>query len=252
MAGLETDLSILKKLNLQRPPVGVKYLLNKPDGVKPLGKTLALCEMMVEAQKGQAFYAAKEHHECVGTLPLGMLDIDSILGSGQAGPKLEIFEEARANRRIYDVLPRVQKDTINYAVFAPLDEIDFDPDVLLITGTPSQAEIVLRASYYTTGKLLTSKMTPVIGCAWIYVYPYISGEINYTVTGLCFGMKARQVYPEGLVIVSIPFDLIPSVIHNLGKIKWVLPSYTEGRDSYSRHFKRLEKELGEEFGRETK
>ncbi len=252
MAGLKTDLSILKKLNLERRPVGVKYLLNKPDGVKPLGKTLALCEMMVEAQKGQAFYAAKEHHECVGTLPLGMLDIYSILGSGQAGPKLEIFEEARANRRIYDVLPRVQRDTINYTVFAPLDEIDFDPDVLLITGTPSQAEIVLRASYYTTGKLLTSKMTPVIGCAWIYVYPYISGEINYTVTGLCFGMKARQVYPEGLVIVSIPFDLIPSVIHNLGKIKWVLPSYTEGRDGYSRHFKRLEKELGEEFGRETK
>jgi len=133
-------------------------------------------------------------------------------------------------------------------VFAPLDEIDFDPDVLLITGTPSQAEIVLRASYYTTGKLLTSKMTPVIGCAWIYVYPYISGEINYTITGLCFGMKARQVYPEGLVIISIPFDLIPSVIHNLGRIKWVLPSYTEGRDNYSRHFKRLEKELGEEFG----
>jgi len=248
MDGLNTDLSILKKLNLQRPPVGVKYLLKKPEGVKPLDKTLALCEMMVEAQKGRAFYAAKEHHECVGTLPLGMLDIDSILGSGQAGPKLEIFEEARANRRIYDVLPRVQKDTINYAIFAPLDEINFDPDVLLIMGAPSQAEIVLRASYYTTGKPLISKTTPVIGCAWTYIYPYITGEINYTITGLCFGMKARQVYPEGLVIISIPFDLIPSVINNLGRIKWVLSSYTEGRDNYSKHFKRLEKELGEEFG----
>jgi hypothetical protein len=65
-------------------------------------------------------------------------------------------------------------------------------------------------------------------------------------------MKARQVYPEGLVIVSIPFDLIPSVIDNLKRIKWVLPSYTEGRDGYRDHFKRLEKELGEEFGHGTK
>jgi uncharacterized protein (DUF169 family) len=248
MDNLRTDLSILKKLNLQRPPVGVKFLLNKPEGVEPLAKKLTFCEMFVEAQKGKAFYAAKEHHDCVGTFPLGMMDINPIFGSGQAGPKLEIFEEARTNRRIYDVLPRLQKDTVNYTLFAPLEEINFDPDVLLIMGTPSQAEIILRASYYTTGKLLTSKMTPVLGCAWLYVYPYVSGEINYIVTGLGFGMKAYHVCPEGLIIISIPFDLIPAVIDNLKRIKWVLPGYTKTRDSYNEYFKGLEKELGQEFG----
>ena len=42
------DLSIFDKFNFERKPVGVKYLLGKPDGIKQLNKKLALCEMFKE------------------------------------------------------------------------------------------------------------------------------------------------------------------------------------------------------------
>jgi uncharacterized protein (DUF169 family) len=247
MSSIQQHLSIFNKFNFERQPVGVKFLLRKPQGIEQLDKSIAFCEMLKEAQqKGLPFYAARENEACAGLIPLGMSDIEPIFGSGQVGPKLEIFKEPRANRRIYQVLPKLERNTVNYVVFSTLEKLSFDPDVLIITANPSQAEIVLRASSYTNGEIYSSKTTTVLGCAWLYVYPYISGKLNYIVTGLCWGMKALQVFPEGLILISIPYDLLPTLVHNLQDMNWTPPAYTEGRDAYLNGFQRLINELNQE------
>lgn len=242
-----SDLSIFNKFNFERKPVGVKFLLGKPDGIKKLDKTLAFCEMLPEAQKGSPFYATKEDFECVGPLVLGMEEGDPIFESGQVGPRLGIFKEARANRRIYPVIPRLTQGTVRYVVFSPLDKLSFEPDVLVVTANPSQAEILLRAHSYTTGKMWSCKGTPVIGCAWLFIYPYLSGELNFTVTGLGSGMRARQVLPEGLILISIPYDLLPRMIENLQDMEWVLQDYVEGREAHRKRFEKLTEALRQEF-----
>jgi uncharacterized protein (DUF169 family) len=50
MSSIQQDLSIFNKFNFDRPPVGVRYLSNKPDGIERLDKTLDFCEMLKEAQ----------------------------------------------------------------------------------------------------------------------------------------------------------------------------------------------------------
>lgn len=235
---LERDPSIFNKLNLEKQPVGIKFLFGKPEGIERLDKKLGLCEMVPEAQKGNVFYADLASHECAGPLVLGMVDLEPFFESGQLGPRLEIFKEARANRRIYEVIPKLKRGTCNYTVFAPLDKLTFEPDVLIVSGTARQAEIVLRSMSYTTGQMYESKGTPVLGCAWTFVYPYLSGKINFSVAGLTFGHIAREVGKEGSVIVSIPYDALPTMIENLKTMTWVLPSFTEGRDNYSERFKR--------------
>ncbi len=238
---LSIDLSILKKLELERQPVGIKFLFNKPEGVRRLDKNLAFCLMPEEAQNSGAFYVDKTHFECAGPLCLGIANDDPFSLAGQIGSKfgLEIFQEARANRRIYEVLPTLRKGSCNYIIFAPMSDLDFDPDVLLITGTARQAEIVLRSYTYSTGEMYVSKTTPVIGCAWTFVYPYISGQLNYVVEGVCFGHIARDVAKMGYVTVSIPFTLIKLMMDNLREMTWVLPSYTDGRDAYNKRFKEV-------------
>jgi hypothetical protein len=42
----------------------------------------------------------------------------------------------------------------------------------------------------------------------MYIYPYLSGEVNYTVTGLSMGMQTLKVLPQGLMIISIPWQKI--------------------------------------------
>jgi uncharacterized protein (DUF169 family) len=242
MAPIHRDLSIFRKFNFERPPVGVKFMLKKPEGIERIKKQIALCEMLKEAQTSGAFYATKDDFECVGPFILGMASPDDLFESGQMGPRLGVFEEARANARLYKYVPMMPRGTVRYAVFAPLDKLTFNPDVLTITATPSQAEVILRAMSYTTGKLWESKLTPVMGCAWMFVYPHLNGELNYFVTNIVHGMRGRHVLPDGVVVISIPWDLIPMITENLQHTEWVLPEFTRDRDTNAREFV---KEIGE-------
>jgi uncharacterized protein (DUF169 family) len=246
MSSIQQDLSIFNKFNFERPPVGVKYLSTKPKGIKRLNKVLDFCEMLIEAQNGSTFYVTKENFTCIGPLLLGMVEDDPVFESGQVGPKLEVFKEARANRRIYRFIPKLAKDTANYVIFSPLDKLSFEPDVLIVTANTSQAEILLRASSYTTGEIWSAKGTPVAACAWLYIYPYVSGKLNFTVTGFSFGMRSRRLFPEGLVLISIPWDLLPSMVENLKGMNWVPHSYTIGREGHKKKVKKIVDTLRQE------
>lgn len=248
MRPLQTDLSIYNQFNFERPPVGVKYLFNKPEGIEPLGKSLALCEMLKEAhQRGAPFYFTKENENCFGKRFLGMMgESPPLADGGELGLKLEIFQEARANSRLRRFIYNLENGAVNYVVFSPLDKLTFEPDLLVLTATPGQAEIVLRAMTYSTGEMYESKATTIGGCSWLYVYPYLSGKVNYTVTGLAFGMKGRQVFPEGWLLISIPYHWIPTITQNLKEMKWVLPAYTLGREKFMQYEQRILRELAHE------
>jgi uncharacterized protein (DUF169 family) len=239
MVAVDRDLAILKKLGLQKQPVGVKFLCGRPDGIPRLEKKIALCEMVHEAQAGKPFYADLENHECAGPIALGMVDIDPFFSSGQVGVLLEGFDEARACRRIYEDLPTLKKGTCNYTVFAALDDLSFNPDILMFEGSVRQMEIVLRSMSYSTGWKYESKITPVLGCAWTMIYPYISGRVNYYVTGLIGGQIAHGVGTEGNVVVSVPWDCLPTMLENLSKMKWVPASYAESREKNIERFEQI-------------
>jgi uncharacterized protein (DUF169 family) len=114
-----------------------------------------------------------------------------------------------------------------------------------VIGNPSQAEIVLRAISYSTGEIWEPKLTSVLGCSWLLVYPFETGKINYTMTGLHFGMKARKVYPEGLVQISIPFNWIPTIVQSMKEMKWVPFGYAMGREEWLKAEKKAYNELVE-------
>ena len=237
------DFSIFERFNFERKPVGIKYLLNKPEGLPKFDRSLAMCEMFRAAQDSEPFYAAKDNFACLGAVVMGMRDMEPIFESGEIGATEGIFKEARANRRIYSELPKLARDTVRYAAFSTADKLTFDPDVLIITAPVNQAEIILRALNYSTGKILTTRYSLVIMCSWLFIYPYISGEANFTVTGLGYGMKSRKVLPEGLMLISVPFDLLPKLIDNLQNMEWVLPLYTATDEERAEYFRKTTEEI---------
>jgi uncharacterized protein (DUF169 family) len=226
MSLTKKDLAILDKFDFDVQPVGVKFLVKQPAMVERLNENLTLCEMLKRAQEGNAFFADKENHTCeAGLYVLGQADVPDPFINGEFGAGLKIFEEPRSASRLYQYVPRIGKGVVNYIAFSPLAKLSFDPDVLIILAKTSQTEILLRAMSYRTGKMWLSKCSPAIGCAWIFIYPYLSGELNYTITGLGHGMKRRKLFPEGQQFVSIPFDLLPSMLQTLQDMPWVLPAY---------------------------
>ena len=245
---LTQDLSIFKRFNFENQPVGVKFLYRKPEGIRKLDKQMAICEMIKEAQQSDApFYITAEDEDCFGAVTLGMKSMPPFAEAGMVGKDLGIFKEPRANSRIYNYLPKVHPGIINYVAFAPLDKLDFESDLLIISATISQAEVLFRAIDHLSGGPRESKTTGVFGCAWLFTYPYQTGKINWTVTGLAYGAKSKEVFPEGMIILSIPFDWTPVLIHSLKEMDWEMPAYEMGVKKFKEFEAKILGDLVEEM-----
>lgn len=240
MLPLKTDMSIYKKFEFEKPAVGIKYTHEKPEGIELLDKQLALCEMVKEAhQRNEPFYFTKENENCVGKMVLGMVAGGASAATGQIGVDFEIFQDARANRNIYRHQWNLEPGVIQYVIYSPVDQLTYEPDILFIFATVPQAEILLRAMSYSTGEVWSSQMTGVGACSWFYAYPVLTGKVNFTVTGLSFGMKAKEIFPPGWMMISIPYQWIPTITRNLNEMKWVLPAYTDGREKFFERERRV-------------
>jgi len=233
--------AILDKFDFEVPPVGVKFLAKPPDMVERIDENMALCEMLKAAQEGNTFFADAENHACeAGLYVLGQGDVTEPYISGEFGAGLKIFEDPRSAARLYHHIPKIGKGVVNYIALSPLDKLPFEPDVLIIMADTNQTEILLRATSYRTGKMWVSKFTPAIGCAWTFTYPYLTGELNYFITGLGHGMKRRKLFPEGRQIISIPFDLLSSLLQTLQVMPWVLPAFKpDGKEFVGRLLDKL-------------
>ncbi len=230
---LKHDLSIFEKLQLERAPVGIKFEFFKPQGIDKLDRSLALCEMIKEAQQSEKpFYISRDNEDCAGKCALGMMKGPAWGEGGEIGERMDIFQDGRANRHCISHYKTFQPGTVNYAIYSKLGQLTFEPDLLVFVGRVEQAEIVLRAMAYSTGEMYESKSTPVFQCSWLYAYPVLTQKINYVITGLSFGMRAREVFPSGLMIVSVPWNWIPTIAENMKEMKFVLPAWTLGRAAW--------------------
>ncbi len=234
------DFSVLQRLNFDYPIVGVKFSMMKPADMPKLQKKIAFCEMLREAQQSGSFYATFSEHACkVGPYLLGQMKDDPVYESGMIGPRIGVYEDARANRRIYTNMLRFAQGSAPYTLYSRLEEMTFNPDLLILTAKPSQAEIIMRAHGYRSGAAWEAKGTTVAGCEYMYAYPYLTGKMNVMISGLHHGMKARQLFPEGLLFIIIPFELIPVILDNLETMEKNnqidLPQYHWGKENHEKH-----------------
>jgi uncharacterized protein (DUF169 family) len=238
------DYAVLDGLELSRKPVGVKFLPFRPEGIDRVQKSLNFCQMFVEAQTNPPFYVQEEDLHCVEPLILGMKDFEAAPMSGLVGEMDDLFEELRANQKIYYLIPKTLKGTVKSVVFSAVDQITYDPDVLVITTDDmDQARTIMRATVYSTGETWSSKGMPVLACSWLYVYPYLSGEVNYMITGMSMGMQTLQVLPQGLMVIAIPWQKLPMVLTNLEKMNWHPESETITGEEHKKRFDGILREI---------
>jgi uncharacterized protein (DUF169 family) len=214
-----TDFSILDKFNFELPPVGIKYLsVYPPEGINKINEKMAICQMLGAAQKGNTFYATKNELTCVSPLLMGMVSQDPASESGRVGLELDYFNEPRVNKKIYTIAPRMPLGSVEYVVFSPLSKVSFSPDMIIILANAEQAAILVRASSYSSLNIWSGFGITALGCAWVFVKPFLSGEINFSISGVGIG---KGIFPDGKIIISFPYDVIPELIDNLQHMNWV-------------------------------
>ena len=234
------DFAILDRFEFKNAPVGFKFLNVEADleglGLERLDKRLPWCGMLREAQEGRSFYATAENQACEpGLFLTGQGPLIPIASGGRIGPAFDIYAEERANRRVYKHVSMLAEGSTFATAFSPVDKLTFDPDLLILgCDTLEQAERVLRATQWDTGDPINSRMTYVMGCNWIFTYPYVSGDINSLWTGICHGMKKHGAFLPGLPIVSIPWHHIDRVLRNMNEMPWTMAAHTDERDEADR------------------
>ena len=229
------------KLECECVPVAVKFCFEKPDDAEPAGQTMALCSFIKLAQDtGRKFYTTAKDDDCMGKMMLGMIDIPPLEGSGRAGYDFEVFKTPAANARLYHMMPRMVRDSVRYVLFCPVSSCDFDPDLIFVIADTRQADIIMRANSYISGDLWESKDSHVAGCSWMFVYPYITGKINHSIVGMHHGQKLRRPFPDGMQMISIPYQKIDEVAKALSEMHWVPISMRQDEESKAELQRRID------------
>jgi len=219
-------------LNLPYSAVAVKFCRNRPEGYEPLEGVGVFCSFLRKAQdENRAFYTTVENDECMGKCLLGMVEFEPGHQCGQVGYLQDAFRSAAANARLYHEATVLKPGSCNYVVFCPVSQCKFDPDLVICVADTRQTQLLLRASSYISGDLWESKCSYVMSCAWTYTYPYVSGKVNHLFTGMHLGMKILGVYPEGLHIITIPYQKLDEVVIALNEMTHVPPSFLKDEAS---------------------
>ena len=233
---LKRDYSIFKKFNFERQPVAINYCFFKPEGVKVLDKPAGLCEMpKVCQEKNEPFYITAKEEDCVGkrflNLPMEVLHMRHPDG-GRLGVNLTAVQRPGVNLNLRNWCPTMVPGSVHYVLYTPFNQLKYEPDLLVFVCQPEEAEVILRANTYTTGEPFQSIATTVANCTNLYVRPYQDGKINYQVTGISWGGNGRRIYPQGLMILVVPYQKLGLVTENLNEMVWYRDSLKLDRDGY--------------------
>lgn len=220
----------LMALPCEYVPVAVKFYAVKPEnfGLKypKSDKRMSLCQFVSYAQKtNSAFYIDKSNEDCMGRTVLGMVQEPPLGASGQAGFDFGVYRNQNANSRLYYNIPTAIRDTINYVIFSPIDQCEFNPDVVVFVGKTDMADILMRATSYISGDLWETTCSSVLSCAWTYMHTWLTGKVYHTTTGMHHGMGRRKVYPKGLSLIAIPYQKLDEVCLALRQMDWQLISF---------------------------
>lgn len=232
---------LFAKLEMEHPAVAIKFHYAKPAGVAHAGEKLSLCQYVNKAQRsGERFYITKEDEDCLGSVILGMEPKPPLVASGVAGMDFEVYRTPAPNARLHATYPTLTPGAVNFVEFCPVAICDFYPDLIICVANTRQADILMRATSYISGDLWESKTSCVMSCAWTYAYPYLSGKVNFCITGMHHGMKRRKVYPEGLHIIAIPYQKIDEVVQALDEMPWVPIAFREDEESRAELKRRMD------------
>ena len=158
----------------------------------------------------------------------------TILGNLTEEPTLQYFEKSESYKaRLRIASSRRVRDKKNPELWVDTDPLFIDVDVW--------------GPLAVNCKKSLGKGMPVLACSWMYVYPYLSGELNYTVSGLSMGMQTLKVLPQGLMIVSIPWQKLPMILTNMQKMNWHPTSESVTGEEHKQRFQEILQEIEEKI-----
>jgi uncharacterized protein (DUF169 family) len=212
---------IKENLGLNKSPVAIKFVLREedvPEGIKIIEEGARHCEMVQKASQGETFYATSEEQTCKGgASALGLMEPPEKVKTGEMYQSLGRFSSLGSAKRTMDGIPKIEN--IMYGlVYTPLEEANFDPDVIVVICNPAQAMKLAQALVYTLGGRVEADFAGIQSiCADAVAGPFTRKRPNITL-GCSGSRKFAEIQPDE-VIVGMNGENIGCVVNALLNMK---------------------------------
>lgn len=217
----ELSAALTNMLTLRWSPVAVKLLKpgeKVPDNVYEPSVPLRHCQAITVARRGNSLYMPPSKHACPdGAAIMGLIPMSPKLRSGELYllfkklPNLECAQKMISTRQEFD------PGTYTATVMAPLEDAEFEPDVVIFTLYPEQMMWLCCAASYSTGErhaFHTSGYNST--CADLTVQVIKNQKMNISFG--CYGARAISDISDFEAYVSVPFQQLDTLVESLEKL----------------------------------
>ena len=188
-----------------------------PEGYDLIDEKIRHCEMVRKASLGSKFYSTLEQQMCLGGAgAIGLRDMPPKLANGEKYFSLGRFQNLETAKKLTSKLSIVEEEHWGI-IYAPLDEADFEADVIEVITEPVGGMILAQSIVYKTGEKITPSFAGIQSlCGDAFANPYISDGINFTLG--CDGSRKAADIKDNEMAVGISAAKIEEVISGLQSI----------------------------------
>ena len=221
MSNLETNKKycevIESKIKLDAKPVAMKLLKSEddiPDGIELINEKIRHCEMVRKASLGSKFYSTIEEQLCLGGAgAIGLREMPEKLANGEKYYSLGRFKDLETAKKLTSKLSII-KDIHWGIIYAPLDEANFEADVIEIITEPVGGMKLAQSIVYNTGEKINPSFAGIQSlCGDAFSNPYIEKGINFTLG--CDGSRKAADIKDNEMTVGISKYQLEEVISSL-------------------------------------
>lgn len=201
-------------LTLRWSPVAVRLL--RPGEEVPAGMTepaepLRYCQSIIAARRGHHLYMPPHRHSCPdGTGILGLVEMSDRLRSGELYLLFKKLPDLKTAQEMIAVRPEFPAGTFTATLVAPLEEANYEPDVVIFTLLPEQAMwICSSATYAGFGRQNYQTSSYNSNCAYLTVQVMQNNELNMSFGD--YGGRAASEIGDDEVYLSVPYGKLPAM-----------------------------------------
>lgn len=204
-------------LGLTHSPVAINCIQDKEFDVGQ--NKIRICRSILDAAAGKSLKINKQNNACFGaSWHLGFQNIkdpkiiDMIKQFVVEGEKLFCSYEALDN--LVAQMDPVPDNSKACFVLTPLDNIEFEPELIIFVLNPEQACRLLTLVTFVDGNMPKIKIGGPT-CRMAVMYPLFTQEVNISFQD----STARKIckMDENLLFVSIPAKRIPQIVESIDK-----------------------------------
>jgi uncharacterized protein (DUF169 family) len=221
-------------LQMDSVPVGIK-LLKTSKGYENYQKSdkYTFCQFIMKARQGQKLLAHKDNVACAnGGSALGFRPVPEKLMNGEFLSTLGSFQKEGAQKTMA-MMPRFDENTYQAIALSPLDQVDFQPDIIVLETLPEHIMWLSLASIHEDGGRLSFSTSVSNGtCVDTTVVPHLTQQLNVSIG--CYGCRNATNVPDHHLYAGFPGHQLEALVNALENINQKAMPRTREKRAYQK------------------